>query len=54
MSLITLTPLLLFSGSFKAIWGEIMRKHSIATEDDVILAKLLTITIRKLIDLKSS
>lgn len=43
-----------FKGSFKAIWGEIIKKHSIATEDDVILAELLTITVRKLIELKSS
>ncbi|KIC74522.1 hypothetical protein DB42_BC00170 [Neochlamydia sp. EPS4] len=43
-----------FKGSFKAIWGEIMKKHSIATEDDVILAELLTITVEKLIELKSS
>ncbi|KIC75384.1 hypothetical protein DB41_HN00160 [Neochlamydia sp. TUME1] len=43
-----------FKGSFKAIWGEIMRKHSIAMEDDVILADLLTITVEKLIELKSS
>jgi hypothetical protein len=43
-----------FTGSFNAIWGEITKKNFIATEDDVILADLLTITVKKLIELKSS
>ncbi|MBS4165444.1 MULTISPECIES: hypothetical protein [unclassified Neochlamydia] len=41
-----------FKGSFDAIWGEIERKKYIAMEDDIMLAKLLTVTINRLLELK--
>ncbi|WP_039386169.1 hypothetical protein [Neochlamydia sp. TUME1] len=41
-----------FKGSFDAIWGEIERKNFIAMEDDTMLAKLLTVTINRLLELK--
>jgi hypothetical protein len=43
-----------FKGSFDAIWGEIERKKHIAMEDDIMLAKLLTVTINRLLELKGS